>query len=205
MPRQKRTIAPGTTNATVATPTPVAVVVALSKRTSNAIESVRQPFASFASGFAALTADRATLAPKFMKAFGAWQAETAGTFVGFVRLFDATVPEERTGYRSHAVYQAADYLRRLVAQQERPAATNKANKGPAPVRPIEAVARLVATLSPFVADMDLIWKAFLQELHWTDRQIASVQKLVGQAGPLLTKQNPREHKLHVLPKTGTAG
>lgn len=205
MPRQKRSNVATAADTSVATPTPVVVAITLSKRTSNAIEGIRQPFTAFASGFADLTANRATLAPKFMKAFGAWQAETAGTFVGFVRVFDATVPEERAGYRSHAVYQAADYLRRLISQQERPAASTSTRGATAPVRPIEAVARLVATLSPFVADMDLIWKAFLQELHWTDRQIASVQKLVGQAGPLLTKSSPREHKLHVLPKTGTAG
>lgn len=176
--------------------------IEVSAKVMRIIDAVREPFASFVDGFAAITADRATLAPKFMKAFGAWQAETAGTFIAFVRVFDATVPAERAAYRDNPVYQAADYLRRLSANAARPAAEANAVK---PASPFEAVARLVATLAPLVEDMDLVWQAFLLELHWTDRQIARVQKLVGQAGPLLAKKAPQARKFGAIASISRSG
>ena len=81
--------------------------------------------------FTAMAVSREELAPKFMKAFGLWQAETGSTFVEFVRFLVPEIGNTRAEYRNHRAYQAADYLRRLVGNAARKP-TTQAERAAAP-------------------------------------------------------------------------
>src|SRR5688572_24145650 len=104
------------TIATTTTPDIIETSAPLSKKAKTAIANIKKPFTAFAQAHASFTMSRAELAPKFMHAYTTWQGETHGTFIGFVRLLNPKVPADREGYRNHAVYQAADYLRRLTQE-----------------------------------------------------------------------------------------
>ena len=125
----------------------------LSTKVRNAIEAIKKPFTSFVKDFAALAISREELAPKFMKAFGMWQAETGGTFVDFVRTMDSTVGKVRAEYRAHRSYQAADYLRRIVgnaAKVNRP--QTAAERASQPATPTDALARVFASLMTIIPE-----------------------------------------------------
>jgi hypothetical protein len=160
--------------------TPTAEIAALTARTQHAIDAVRSDFLAYAKDSAALGTKKSTLAPKFMRAFEAWEEETEGTFVSFVRLYDVKVPEDRDSYKSHPTYMAADYLRRLVAQAARPKTKRRS------ASPLEALARTLALIVPALGDDPTpLWDAFKSRLKWKDTQIHRLQSLVEHAEPLL--------------------
>lgn len=172
------------------------VVAVLSAKTQKLIAAVTEPFKAYAGARIALGQTQAKLAPKFMAAFDAWHGETSGNFIDFVRIIDSSVPIQREAYRANGVYQAADYLRRVVALSEIAPREKRDPNAPKAVSPIEAVARLVATVAPLVENMDVLWEAFLKELHWSDRQVARVQKLVLKgAAPAILQQHGNKLKL----------
>lgn len=182
---------------------------ALSTKTQKLIDAIRPQFVAFAGGFASMLTSRLELAPKFMRAFGAWQADTAGTFVQFIRTLDASIPETRADYRTHSAYQAADYLRRLVAQQERAKADRTgAAEGTArkvAVTPLDAVARLLAAFLPNVNDKMKLWAMLGAELNWTERQISRVQHMA-ETMPALPLKAPKGTDIRVMaPLHGVAG
>jgi hypothetical protein len=167
--------------ATVAETTPD-----LSAKVSKAIDAIKKPFASYVKDFTSLAARREELAPQFMKAFGMWQAETAGTFVDFVRHLVPEIPATRAEYRSHRAYQAADYLRRLVGNaQRRPRTMAERQEAPAP--PTDALSRILASFMPLLPDNQKahLWEALESQLHWTPRQIQRVQTQVEHVDPLV--------------------
>jgi hypothetical protein len=84
-----------------------------------AVDTLRVVFNTFLTEFNALEARREDIAPRFMRTFGKWQSETGGTFIAFVRVLVPDVPMTVKEYKFNRAYMAADYLRRLVAQQER--------------------------------------------------------------------------------------
>ena len=167
----------------------------LSAKTTKLIDGIREPFMSFADDFQALAATRAQLAPKFMKAFGAYQAESGGSFVSFVRFVDPTVPADREGYRTNNVYQAADYLRRLVATTEKASADPNA---PVVTSPVDVIVDLLVTIQPVVENLDDIWAAFDTRYHWTTKRIARLQKMVGEARTPILVKKPTERRLHAI-------
>jgi hypothetical protein len=173
----------------------------LSARTRRAIEAIRAPFQGFVSDFTSLTVKRGELAPKFMKAFNTWASETGRTFVDFVRVLDESVPVDRDHYRRHKSYQAADYLRRLVAQSgTRPAGAAARDKAgmrgaPAPTPPAEALARVLASVQGLMRKESVpdLWRALAQGFGWTDQQVTRLQNQVETAEPVLEIRAPRGH------------
>jgi hypothetical protein len=172
---------------------------ALSTKLTRQIDAIRGPFASFTRDFSALVERREELAPKFMKAFGAFQAETTLTFVSFVRHLDPSVPEGRNDYRNHRAYQAADYLRRLVARRTQKANAEGGEQAQAsrPTPPMDVLARFMAALIPAVADASKIWQALETELNWTDRQVSRLKSLTEMAHPLLHLQGVKNARVRI--------
>lgn len=160
-----------------------ASVVALPPAIAKLVRDIRPQFLSFVRDYGALGVQRAQLAPIFMSAYHTWMEATQGTFVGFCRLLDTSIPADRAGYRSHVAYQAADYLRRIVDRPVEP--TDDETAPDKPTRPTEVVATLIASIAPLLGDLDVIWAALHEQLHWTDRQVRHLQDLVKDATPLV--------------------
>ena len=154
-------------------PQPPAEVV-LSKKTTALVEEVKVGFGAFSSDFNLLTSGRAELAPRFMRAFDAWQKETSGTFVAFVRILDPALPNGRTDYRNHSSYQAALYLQGLATRQTEPARPT----GKEPIAPLRALARVLATILPLIDDRGILWATFLKQLHWSEAQVTKLKNMV---------------------------
>lgn len=168
----------------------------ISAKLGKAIATLRVTFRSFVEDFTALTTDRQTLAPRLMKTFAMWQAETGGSFVAFIRVLVPGVPLERAGYRAHFAYQAADYLRRLTQ------ATARTTESPieraariqrAPVSPRVAMARLVASILPLISPdtTTVLWSALSDQLHWSEATVKSLQELCQSETPLVQLKAPR--------------
>jgi len=93
----------------------------LSAKVQKAIDKVKRPFADFVKGYTVIAQKRAELAPLFMNAFHLWANEVGrgASFVRFVQVMFPEVPSHRDdkdgvkGYRNNAIYQSAEYLRRL--------------------------------------------------------------------------------------------
>lgn len=176
-----RALAPVMEQPTTAADTTVAdASTALSAKLANVIDNLRRPFKAFVSDFQTLTTSRAELAPAFMQAYDLYEAETEGTFIQFCRLVDPAIPADREHYRHDASYQAATYLRRLVQQS----AIKPKRRGPKPATPLVALARFVATVLPLVDPNGAIWTAFVQEMHWSERQAKQVKLLGAKQGPV---------------------
>lgn len=159
--------------------------IEVSAKTKKLVDGIRQPFAAFTTEFTALSKSRAALAPKFMRAYHAWSAETGGTFVDFVRELDPEVPEERDAYRAHASYQAADYLRRLQANGQREPVEGG---GPKAESPMAVIGMLLASMAPVVDNMDEVYSIFQTKLHWSPQRVKRLQTLAADSPPLLTKE-----------------
>lgn len=183
---------------------PTATAQILSARVRSAVDKVRGNFTAFVRDFAALQVNRSELAPNFMRAFGLYQAETGGTFVDFVRLLDNTVGTTRAEYRQHRAYQAADYLRRLVATSNRATALTAEERATraatAPVSPIEGMARLIRSFLPLVPEdqKQKLWDSLHVCLHWSDRQVSRVQEMIEDVPALLTVRQPRGSNMPAL-------
>jgi hypothetical protein len=166
----------------------------ISGRVASMVDTLRKPFLGLVTSLTTVFETRDELAPKFMKAFDAFEDDTGGTFVDFVRLFDATVPLDRKGYKSHNTYTKADYLRRIVQQEERkdrkPLPVSKR-----PATPLVALARIVQTLNIEPA----VWAAFIHEMHWSEKQGTRLRTLGAKLGPIPLSSRS------VLRRTGTHG
>lgn len=114
------------------TPSPTATLT-VSKKTQTLLDEVKAGFGHFTADFNLLMSSRAELAPRFMRALTAWQAETGGTFIAFVRILDPAMPHARNDYRNHRSYQAALYLQALTTRHAAPAVP----AGKQPVAPLQ--------------------------------------------------------------------
>jgi len=80
------------------------------------LDEIRPAFRDLGQGLDRLTQKRAELAPAFMKAYAVWRRETHRPFIAFVHELDRSMPvTDRTAYRSHPSYRAAEYLKQLAA------------------------------------------------------------------------------------------
>lgn len=172
----------------------------LKRGTTRLIEDVRRPFHAHVTAFGTMHRKSVELAPSFMRAFGAYQADTGGTFVAFVRLFDDTVPPNRDpdpnersniGYRNHPTYRAADYLRRLAPLER--AAEVEDHERPAGMS--EAFVRLLAAIVTLIpeAQRARLWAIVGDELHWTERRVETLRTEVEQAEPLVEAGISKHH------------
>jgi len=175
----------------------------LTAKALKVINLIKKPFTQFTKDFAALAVSREELAPKFMKAFGLYQAETAKTFVDFVRYLVPEVGKSRNEYRSHRAYQAADYLRRLASQAARggrKANMTAAERANVPATPTEAVARVIASMLTLIPQdqQERVYQAVHTELHWSERQVTRLQNQVEHADPLVIAKLPRGVQIPAL-------
>lgn len=197
--------------------------VKLTAKTERAIETVKQVVLSFSRQYgtltdltSTLTMKRKELAPRFMKAFHLWQAETGGDFAQFVRHLDPKMPFEREEYRHYRTYQACQYLRRLESQRERqevlvaqgldPAAETEARASQG-----DAVTRLVASLLQTIPtnEQSKLWQALQHELRWTERQVERLKESAEDAEPLIIVRTPMKgvkiQLVHPVPELALAG
>lgn len=173
----------------------------LKARTSRLIENIRAPFKTHVTMFGHMDEKAADLAPDFMKAFRAWEAETEGSFVTFVRLFDDTIPANRDpdpkdrgnqGYKNHRAYRAADYLRRLVPGEE--AEREKPDRD-APLPVSEAFVRLLAAIVALIPgnQVEKLWEIIGSELHWSEGKVTTLRTQVEEVEPLVEAKTDRGH------------
>lgn len=163
--------------------------------TRKLVDALRSDFGAYVENFKVMAADRSELSPRFMAAFDAWAKDTGGTFVAFVRSLDASVPEDRDGYKAHPTYQAADFLRRKNADANRPPLP----VGKRPVSVYDALAIIVATVLPAVDHNGAIWNAFVREVKWTKERADALRERANKLGA--AKLPPRtKHSLDVLSK-----
>lgn len=161
----------------------------LSSKVLRAIEEIKKPFTSFTKDFAAIAMRREELAPKFMKAFGLWQAETGGNFVTFIRHLDPSVGNTRNEYRTHRSYQAADYLRRIVANVgRREGAGGIEADVTGPVTPAEAFSRLLAAFMKLIPDSQInhLREAMQESLHWDLKRVDRSLEQATEAEPIVS-------------------
>lgn len=161
--------------------------VPITAKTQILINQVMASFLAYSDGFTHLTEARGDLAPRFMKACVAWQSETGGQFVDFVRVVDPTVPKDRKGYRAHSSYMAADNLRRLNGPQREPLP-----EGARPASAYTALARLVATVLPVVDPTGVIWAAFVKQMHWSEKQAQRLRTAGESKGALRLATNAKQ-------------
>lgn len=156
----------------------------LTAATRRLVDGIRDEFDGFVDGYIALEADRDKIATHFMRAFNAWQKETDGTFVGFVRLLVPKVPEDRDGYKAHPAYQAADHLRRKVADAQRERETPEVAEEDRPASTLTALERLIATVMPIIDPTGSIWSAFVKELNWSEEQAQRIRDRASKLGSI---------------------
>lgn len=162
----------------------------LSAKVKKMVDGVRETFTAFKGNYIALKKARDAFAPTFVKAFDAWKVETSGTFIGFVRLLDPSVPMAQKDYRDNDVYNAAIYIRRKIVN---PPGDRVERVGDAPATPMAGMARLIAAIKPLVPEDQLtkLWQIIAKELHWSEDQKARLEKLVEEAEPLLAVRAPK--------------
>lgn len=129
-----------------------------------------------------------TVAPKIMKLYNTLAAkyDNLGGFVGFARLFDATIPlkagtTDAPGYRQNKTYIALDYMRRLV--RVRPAGGRQGRRDPA----TDQLGRALATIAQVVKGdaMAVVWAAIATEFALGERAIARLKSRVEGVEPLI--------------------
>lgn len=158
--------------------------VTLKPRTIRLIDGIRAPFRAHLSEFVRMHSKAEDLAPEFMRAFIAYQADTGSTFVNFVRYLDPDVPSgPGQPYKSHSTYMAADYLRRLVAAPQGETVENP----DAPAGMSEAFVRLLAAVIALIPgnQVERLWTIIETELKWTTGRVTKLRAQVEEAEPLV--------------------
>lgn len=199
----------GTTGTAVATTGTQGAPKPLSARIVKMIDGIRDPFVGYADALKTVNERRADFAPKFMKVFHAWQAETEDSFIAFVRVLVPDLPMERKVYIKHPASIAADNLRSLYNRLERGKAKTPAERAQAiqnkPVAPRVAFTRILAAFLPFLdaSGVEQLRKVMSDQLHWTPGQINSVVADSTAAPPLVRVKAPKgveiEHSLKLSP------
>lgn len=168
--------------------------IVLKVRTQRIIDALRADFKPFIVAFGHFTEKRAQLAPRFMKAYDTWKEETQGTFVGFVRLLDPSVPADRDGYRAHRTYQAAENLRSLV-QSDTEDERSTANDKDRPLGMSDAFVRLLAVIVALIPgnQVEKLWTLIGEELHWSPGKVTNLRASVEEVEPLVDAKAERGH------------
>lgn len=197
------------TSATVASDVPQEAPKPLSVRIVRMVDGIRSAFNDFTAEFKKVSERRAEFAPKFMKVFHAWQGETEGTFVAFVRVLVPELPMDTKGYKAHAAHIAADNLRSLYNRLERGKKLTPVERAKAiqnkPVAPRAAYTRLMAAFLPLIDDTgkEALRKAMSEQLHWTEAQIKGIFADSDETTPLVRVKPPRgvhiDHTLKLVP------
>lgn len=150
-----------------------------------AITVLRKIVNGIADKFSIVRESASAVAPRVMKEFKRLQAKHDDLdFVGFARLFDASIPTHAAdrdgveGYRKHKVYYTLDYMRRLTMKRR---GGQQGKKDPA----VDQLARTIATILQFVKDPDPVWEAMTKEFAFSARMVARLKTRVENAKPLI--------------------
>lgn len=160
------------------------------------VDGIRTTFTAFVDDFTSFTLSGEELAPRFMRTYRKWEAETGGSFIAFVRLLVPSIPMDVKSYKAHSAYMSADYLRREAARLERQG-TTPAERAEAirnrPVSPRTALARVLASVMPLIDPnaLETLFEAMRSNLHWSEAQVDGIKELVGEETPLVRIRAPR--------------
>lgn len=161
------------------TKTVVEAAAVISKALAKEIAATAKTFNGFAKDYGLVNQTRAEYAPKFMKLYGKYQSVTGGSFVSFIQMLDPTMPADRTAYRAHRAWIAADYLRRLVNRRS-------PNATAAPARSsLTNLAQTLGVIVGMVKDPEIVWQAAAAQFGFTKTQIGKLRNLTAQTRPLL--------------------
>jgi hypothetical protein len=157
--------------------------VTVSKRLTETLETIRKDFQRVTHSFAALTEQKASIAPKFMAALQQWKRETGRTFVAFVHELDKTVPTDRAGYRTHPSYQTALYLQQAA---KRPRRTHP------PRVAFRVLASLLKSLYPvWHPHEEALFLTVAKASRWSERDVLRLRKAVKSARAFPLPQTQR--------------
>lgn len=157
----------------------------LSAAEKRAVTGMKKSVMSLAESFGVVRAKASELAPPIMKLFKQLAAKHDDLdFVGFTRLFDASIPTHADdkdgveGYRKHKVYYTLDYMRRLTMRRR----TGQQGKtDPA----VDQLARTIATILQIVKDPAPVWAALTDEFNFSARMLGRLKTRVAAAKPVI--------------------
>lgn len=136
-----------------------------------AIAAFRVGFAAFAATFD--TTRPGDLAPLFNRLAAQYHRATGKPFIAFVRELDATVPADRSDYRWHRGFQAAQYLARLDQARH----TSLVRRTLPPVTVLAMVLRGALLDVPPAARV-AYWVRLRQASCWPDARVLRLQAAV---------------------------
>jgi hypothetical protein len=152
-----------------------------------ALDELRPAFREVGQGLDQLTRKRAEIAPLFARVYQIWRRETKRPFIAFVRELDPTMPvNDRSAYRQHRSYRAAQYLRQLVEQSEK--------AGPRGLTPLALLALTIKSFLPLcgsVKDQRAVLEALAKTSRWRDRDIRKLIARIRRARPIAMPNLPR--------------
>ena len=135
-----------------------------SEKLKDALAEIRPAFRELGHGLDTLTKKRVELAPSFMKTFALWTRETRRPFIAFVQALDPSVPaHDRTAYRRHPSYRAAEYLKELAANPDA-----RAPKGLTPLAMLAVTIKSFLPMCGSQRDQKEALHALLGATKWRD-------------------------------------
>ena len=156
-----------------------------SPKLREALDELRPAFREMGQGFEQLTRKRAEVAPMFTRAYRLWQRETKKPFIAFVHELDSSMPVgDRSAYRHHRSYRAAQYLLQLAEQPEKTASRGRS--------PLAVLAQTIKTLLPLAHPHQKETLAILlRATGWRERDQTKLIARIRKARQLALPQFPR--------------
>ena len=153
-----------------------------------AIDELRPAFGDLGQGLDQLTRKRVEIAPRFVRAYELWRRETKRPFIAFVHELDPTMPvNNRSVYRQHRSYRAAQYLRQLAEQPEKVA-------GPRGLTPLAMLAVTIKSFLPLcgsVKEQRLALEALTRTSRWREVEVRKLVAKIRRAKAISLPNAPR--------------
>ena len=153
-----------------------------------AIDELRPTFRELGQGLEQLTRKRAEIAPVFARAYRIWRRETRRPFIAFVRELDPAMPvNDRSAYREHRSYRAAQYLRQLAEKPQKAA-------GPAGMTPLALLAVTIKSFLPLcgsINDQKVALEMLMKTSRWRERDVRKLIAKLRRAKPVFLPNMPR--------------
>lgn len=153
-----------------------------------ALDELRPAVCELGRGVDQLTRRRAEIAPLFVRAYQIWRRETQRPFIAFVHELDPTMPlNNRSAYRQHGSYRAAQYLLQLV---EKPKRTPKA-RGLTPLALLAVTIKSLLPLCGSVTEQRLVLEGLVKASRWRDAEVKKLMATIRRANQVLLPNVPR--------------
>jgi hypothetical protein len=124
----------------------------------------------------------------FVRAYQIWRRETRRPFIAFVHELDPAMPvNDRSAYRQHRSYRAAQYLRQLAEQPEKGA-------GPRGLTPLALLAVTIKSFLPLcgsVKEQKLFLEVLTKTSRWRETDIRKLTAKIRRAKPIWLPNLPR--------------